>query len=147
MNATQTSNRIKHDVAEVERTLRLLFKPGQIFEIRAIGATRTGDWQRPGTYSGYFDYDQIPLAARILSVADTLDAMTSDRSYRAALPLATAVKEIHNNAGVQFCPRVVDAFLRCFQRDPTLEGKFTLEGRDGSSVAPLPSPASQSAVA
>jgi hypothetical protein len=86
--------------------------------------------------------EEIPLAARILSVADTLDAMTSDRSYRAALPLTTAVEEIQRNAGVQFCPRVVDAFLRCYHRDPTLGGKFAPPGRElaldephGSSAA------------
>ena len=66
----------------------------------------------------------IPLAARILAVADTLDAMTSDRSYRAALTLDAAVAEIRRNAGTQFCPLVVAAFLACLSRDPTLEGQF-----------------------
>lgn len=55
--------------------------------------------------------DQIPFGARIFSVADTLDAMTSDRPYRRALPLDDAVHEIRLEAGRQFDPEVVIAFL------------------------------------
>jgi diguanylate cyclase (GGDEF)-like protein len=55
--------------------------------------------------------DQIPLGARIFAVADTLDAMTSDRPYRRALPLATALAEIESCREKQFDPRVVDALL------------------------------------
>lgn len=54
---------------------------------------------------------QIPLGARIFSVADTLDAMTSDRPYRAALPFRTAREEITRCSGTQFDPDVVHAFL------------------------------------
>jgi response regulator RpfG family c-di-GMP phosphodiesterase len=55
--------------------------------------------------------DAIPLEARIFAVADTLDAMTSDRPYRRAVPLAEARQEIARQAGRQFDPRVVEAFL------------------------------------
>jgi len=58
--------------------------------------------------------EEIPLAARILSVADTLDAMTSDRPYRRGLPLDDALAEIEAGAGGQFCPRVVEALVRCW---------------------------------
>ena len=54
---------------------------------------------------------EIPLGARIFSVADTLDAMTSDRPYRAALPYQTAREEIVRCSGHQFDPDVVKAFL------------------------------------
>ena len=54
---------------------------------------------------------QIPLGARIFSVADTLDAMTSDRPYRAALSFQTAREEIARCSGTQFDPDVVHAFL------------------------------------
>jgi HD-GYP domain-containing protein (c-di-GMP phosphodiesterase class II) len=54
---------------------------------------------------------EIPLGARIFSVADTLDAMTSDRPYRRALPFAEARDEIVRYSGVQFDPDVVQAFL------------------------------------
>ena len=55
--------------------------------------------------------EEIPLGARIFSVADTLDAMTSDRPYRAKLPLSVAREEIHRWAGRQFDPQVVRTFL------------------------------------
>ena len=54
---------------------------------------------------------QIPLGARIFSVADTLDAMTSDRPYRAALSFQAAREEIVRCSGSQFDPDVVQAFL------------------------------------
>jgi putative nucleotidyltransferase with HDIG domain len=53
----------------------------------------------------------IPLGARIFTVADTLDAMTSDRPYRRALPFAVAREEIVRESGKQFDPEVVSAFL------------------------------------
>jgi len=55
---------------------------------------------------------EIPLGARIFAIADTLDAMTSDRPYRRALPYAAAREEIVRESGKQFDPRVVDTFLR-----------------------------------
>src|SRR5438093_2326804 len=55
--------------------------------------------------------EQIPLGARIFSVADTLDAMTSDRAYRARLPLSAAREEIEKFSGRQFDPQVVKTFL------------------------------------
>lgn len=54
---------------------------------------------------------QIPLGARIFAVADTLDAMTSDRPYRKELPLEAAIQEIGSQAGRQFDPEVVRSFL------------------------------------
>ncbi len=55
--------------------------------------------------------DKIPLGARIFAVADTFDAMTSDRPYRSALPVESALAEIRRCRGTQFDPLVVDAFL------------------------------------
>ena len=54
---------------------------------------------------------EIPLGARIFAVADTLDAMTSDRPYRRALSFNTAREEIIRESGKQFDPEVVSAFL------------------------------------
>jgi response regulator RpfG family c-di-GMP phosphodiesterase len=56
--------------------------------------------------------DEIPFGARIFAVADTLDAMTSDRPYRAALPLQAAQEVIERGSGTLFDPLVAAAFLR-----------------------------------
>ncbi|MEX0755151.1 MAG: HD domain-containing phosphohydrolase [Actinomycetota bacterium] len=55
--------------------------------------------------------EQIPIAARIFSVADSFDAMTSDRPYRGALAIERALEEISGGAGTQFDPEVVTGFL------------------------------------
>jgi putative nucleotidyltransferase with HDIG domain len=55
--------------------------------------------------------EQIPLGARIFAVADTLDAMISDRPYRKAMPISAAREEIRRYSGRQFDPRVVEVFL------------------------------------
>lgn len=56
--------------------------------------------------------DKIPLLARILAVADTYDAMTSTRPYRPAMSHEIAIEELRINAGSQFDPVVVKAFLQ-----------------------------------
>lgn len=58
----------------------------------------------------------IPEGARILAVADTFDAMISDRSYRKALGLISAVREIKEGAGTQFDPLMADTFIRIIPR-------------------------------
>src|ERR1022692_3875739 len=55
--------------------------------------------------------DQIPLGARIFAVADTFDAITSDRPYRAAQSIPAARREIQKYAGRQFDPQVVETFM------------------------------------
>ena len=55
--------------------------------------------------------EQIPLGARIFAVADTLDAITSDRPYRKGAPLSTASQEIARCSGLQFDPSIVQVFL------------------------------------
>jgi len=65
--------------------------------------------------NGYPDHlqgEQIPLLSRILQIADSFDAMTSDRPYRKALSLEQAVEELRKNSGRQFDPELVQAFLR-----------------------------------
>jgi response regulator RpfG family c-di-GMP phosphodiesterase len=79
--------------------------------------------------AGYPDglvHDEIPLGARVFAVADTLDAMTSDRPYRRALTWNDAHGEIVAQGGRQFDPEVVEAFsdveadLREIQREFSL---------------------------
>ena len=79
--------------------------------------------------------EEIPLAARILSVADSLDAMTSDRPYRQALPIGVARAEIAAKAGGQFCPRVVAALERRFERDPRFWERFATDPTRGEPVS------------
>lgn len=67
-----------------------------------------------GSSSGYpmrLAGDQIPQPSRIIVVADTVEAMTSDRPYRKALPLEVVVRELHKYSGTQFDPTCVEAFL------------------------------------
>ena len=61
--------------------------------------------------------DQIPLAARIVACCDAYHAMTSDRSYRPAMPAAIAVAELKACAGSQFDPAVVEALLLTLEAD------------------------------
>lgn len=64
-----------------------------------------------GGYPDGLKADAISQYVRILTVADMLDAMTSDRPYRPGLPFENAVYEVCRLAGAQFDPRVVEAFL------------------------------------
>jgi response regulator RpfG family c-di-GMP phosphodiesterase len=75
-------------------------------------------WDGSGYPRGLKGAD-IPLSGRIFAVADTLDAMTSDRPYRHALPLQTAREEIMRMAGTQFDPHIVRIIMR--DSDETLE--------------------------
>ena len=60
--------------------------------------------------------EAIPLGARIISVADAFDAMTSDRPYRKALTRKKAREELEKESGKRFDPRVIEAFLRLLDR-------------------------------
>ncbi len=64
-----------------------------------------------GGYPRGLSGEAIPIAARIFAIADTFDAMTSDRPYRKALSAAAAREEIARYSGTQFDPRAADAFL------------------------------------
>ena len=73
-----------------------------------------------GSDRGYPDRlsgDAIPLPSRIILVADTVEAMTSDRPYRKALPLDVVYTELTKYSGSQFDPACVDAFLRALERE------------------------------
>lgn len=56
--------------------------------------------------------EEIPLGARILAAVDCLDALSSDRQYRRALPLEQAMEEVASEAGTSFDPRVVEILQR-----------------------------------
>jgi diguanylate cyclase (GGDEF)-like protein len=136
-----------HDVGKVPVSDRILQKPGplddeEFAEVKkhpAIGAEMVGrvegvsmiaPWIRHSHEnfdgSGYPDGlrgDQIPLAARILLVADAFDAMTSDRPYRAALSVEAALDQLSRNAGRQFDPLCVEAFAAYIEDSGVVEAE------------------------
>ena len=67
--------------------------------------------------------EEIPLAARIVSVVDVWDALTHERSYKPAWPADEALAELRTQAGRQFDPRVMEAFLQVWS-----EGALNLDG-------------------
>jgi putative nucleotidyltransferase with HDIG domain len=123
-----------HDIGKVAVPDSILYKPGPLTtEERAlmarhpaIGAEIVGQieflaeatqvvrshherWDGLGYPDGLAG-DQIPLAARVFAVADVLDALTTDRPYRAGFPLRQARVMIVEESGSHFDPDVIDAF-------------------------------------
>jgi response regulator RpfG family c-di-GMP phosphodiesterase len=126
---------ILHDIGKIGIPDHVLAKPGPLTEaerrliqshtvlgeqmvgeaalLRGQGARVVRSHHERWDGSGYPDRlcrDDIPLGARIFSIADALDAMTSDRPYRPAGTWEEAVAEIAASAGTQFDPDVVDIF-------------------------------------
>jgi putative two-component system response regulator len=127
-----------HDVGKVGIPDEILLKPGKLtleeFEVikthtviggrilcesrfpvvrmaMEIAFTHHERWDGSGYPSGLGE-EEIPIAGRIIAVADAFDAMTHARPYKAALPVEHAVTEIERCSGTQFDPRVVEAFMR-----------------------------------
>jgi HD-GYP domain-containing protein (c-di-GMP phosphodiesterase class II) len=70
--------------------------------------------------------EAIPISARIIAVADTYDAMTTDRPYRGGMGPESALAELDRCSGTQFCPRTVAAFRAAYDADelkPNSEGE------------------------
>jgi two-component system, cell cycle response regulator len=79
--------------------------------------------------SGYPDGlrgDEIPLGARVVSVCDAFDAMTTERPYREPVTEADAIQELRLCAGTQFDPMVVEAFCRVIARERPAHGEVLL---------------------
>jgi putative nucleotidyltransferase with HDIG domain len=126
-----------HDIGKIGIPDRILLKPGRLdsdefaemrrhpeissyildeLELPAVVRDMARNHHERYDGKGYPDGlkgEDIPLAARILTVADAFDAMTSDRPYRRALSQEVAAVEISRNAGSQFCPKVVAALEVC----------------------------------
>lgn len=69
------------------------------------------EWWNGAGYPDALERDQIPLAARILRVADTYSALTDSRPYSVAIPTDEAKRYLVEWSGIEFDPRVVSAFL------------------------------------
>jgi putative nucleotidyltransferase with HDIG domain len=128
-----------HDVGNIAVSDMLLSKPGPLTrdewnEVRRhseIGARilanarlgMIGQWvlahhervDGSGFPSG-LSSTAIPLEARILSVADAFEAMTSERAHRPAFTREDAMRELRRNAGTQFDPGVVEVFIRALSK-------------------------------
>lgn len=124
-----------HDIGKIGVPDAILLKPGKLTEGEWIemrkhpqvgyDILRSIDFLGPsaevvlshqerfdgGGYPRGLSGDAIPLWARIFAIADTFDAMTTDRPYRKALPREVAFEEIRRFSGSQFDPRCADAFL------------------------------------
>jgi hypothetical protein len=131
-----------HDLGKVAVDAAVLRKPGKLsgdewgamrrharLSARLLGSFRFAAGQaRAVEYHherydgrGYYGIERhsIPLASHFLMVADTFDAMCSDRPYRKGLGKAAALQELERNAGSQFHPGVVKAFVALQRgRDP-----------------------------
>jgi ribonuclease P protein subunit RPR2 len=123
-----------HDIGKVAVPDAILFKPGPLDEeeralvrkhpevgseilrhidflddAKAVVRHHHERWDGAGYPDGLAAED-IPTAARVFALADTLDAITSDRPYRAAASFADARREIAAEAGTQFDPAIVAAY-------------------------------------
>jgi HD-GYP domain-containing protein (c-di-GMP phosphodiesterase class II) len=100
-----------HSLKGVKILQPLTFLNGSIDAIRSHHERYDG-----GGYPDGKKEEEIPLEARIMAVADSFDAMTTERPYRKALSIDEAKEEIIRNKGTQFDPQAVDAFLRCLDK-------------------------------
>jgi len=148
-----------HDVGKIGIDDRILRKPTNLtpeeFEVMKThpdkGASILSQIAQlsdivPGTRSHHENYDgsgypqglkgdQIPLLARLITIADTFDAMTTDRPYQKAFTLEFALNRIRTMAGVKYDPKVVESFSHACE-----EGKVTLHkpSRPRPKMSPLP---------
>jgi putative nucleotidyltransferase with HDIG domain len=84
--------------------------------IQRIVSSHHECWDGSG-YPRGLEQTEIPLAARIISLADAFDAMTQPRKYRDALPMETALSELSKGSGSQFDPALVDVVSTAPVRD------------------------------
>jgi putative nucleotidyltransferase with HDIG domain len=130
-----------HDVGKIAVPKEIINKPGKLDEreweiikthtiegqkmlervgglMREVGGIVRSSHERwdGGGYPDGLRGAAIPLEARIISTCDAFNAMTTNRSYRRAMPLAEALAELRANAGTQFDPQVVDAVVRLLER-------------------------------
>jgi len=95
----------------------LLRVGGLLGEIGRIVRACHERWDGAGYPDGVAG-EKIPIIARIVSCCDAYNAMTSDRSYRKALPVSEAIAELRCVSGSQFDPVVVDALIAALERVP-----------------------------
>lgn len=103
-----------------EHGFKILSTSVDTLEIAKVVLAHHERWDGKGYPKGIMK-EEIPIMARIIAVADTFDAITSVRSYKAAISEEAAIEEIQRCSGSQFDPTVVEAFLRYMQRSEKTE--------------------------
>ena len=78
------------------------------------------EWYNGKGYPEGLEKEEIPLGARIISVIDSYDAMTSDRPYRKAMSQEKAVSELKKGAEIQFDPKVVNIFIDILEKEKNI---------------------------
>jgi putative two-component system response regulator len=85
--------------------------PSEVMQLGALIAwTHHERWDGRG-YPRGLDAEDIPSVGRVAAVADVFDALTSDRVYRAALPVKSAIEMMRDARGHHFDPELLDAFV------------------------------------
>jgi HD-GYP domain-containing protein (c-di-GMP phosphodiesterase class II) len=159
-----------HDVGKIQIPKEIINKPGPLDDdewlvmkthtiegqrmlervggvLARVGAVVRASHERwdGGGYPDGLAGEEIPLAARIVSACDAYNAMTTDRSYRGALPVADAIAELERCSGSQFDPAVVAALIEVAvgsaPREPAWQ--LTLSEPDGDAAAVAPRPAAR----
>ncbi|MFC2173390.1 HD domain-containing phosphohydrolase [Acidobacteriota bacterium] len=132
---------ILHDIGKIGIRDRILLKEGKLTSEELEKMTKHAGYGAeilkpikhlekviPGVKSHHERYDgtgypeglkgkKIPLVARIIAVADTFDAMTTDRPYRKSFSAKEAFNELKRHGGTQFDPKVVAAFFEVWKRE------------------------------
>lgn len=106
-----TSEEFERIKSHPELGAKILEPLGLMSSEKAIIMHHHERWEGNG-YPGKLKAEEIPFLARIVTVADAYDAMTSDRSYRQALSHEKAVQELLDNRNTQFDPKLVEAFVQ-----------------------------------
>lgn len=130
-----------HDIGKIAIADRILLKPGPLTPDEYAEMQRHADiggdivstheamteiaqivrhhheWYDGGGYPSKLAGDDIPIGARIISVADALSAMTTDRPYRSAVPLEQAWAEITKHSGTQFDASIVELYATLIGTD------------------------------
>ena len=107
---------IKRHALMTYRILSRIHFARHLRDIPLIASEHHERWDGKGYPFGKKD-DQIPLGARIIAIADVFDALTSFREYHSPMTFAEAREEIISLRGTSFDPKVVDAFIRYYDRE------------------------------